>query len=117
VYVADDPNLLFTAFIGSAGVTLANLRRNANLKSYYTGADQTYAIDQSTYLSSSAPYSNLVLASSATTATQPIQVLGLYQAPNNTATSTAAAGAYAQVLCRFNFHEFGVATASNFVAP
>jgi hypothetical protein len=121
VYVADDPNLLFSAFIGSAGVTLANLRKNAALGSYYSGADQTYAVNQNatvtTLLSQNAPYSNLVLVSSNTTPTLPIQVLGTYQTPNNTATATAAAGAYVQVLCRFNYHEFGVATASNLTAP
>ena len=120
VYVADDPNLLFSAFIGSAGVTLANLRKNAALGVYYSGADQTYAVNQNatvTSLTPSSPYSDLVLVSSNVTATLPIQVLGLYQTPNNTATATAAAGAYAQVLCRFNYHEFGVATASNLLAP
>lgn len=121
VYVADDPNLLFSAFIGSAGVTLANLRKNANLGSFYSGADQTYAVNQNatvtTLLNPAAPYSNLVLVASNTTATFPMQVLGTYQTPNNTATATAAAGAYVQVLCRFNFHEFGVATASNLLAP
>jgi hypothetical protein len=121
VMVADDPNLVFAAYIGSAGITLANLRKNAALGSFYSGANQTYAVNQNAtvtnLLSPNAPYSNIVLVSPAATATLPIQILGANQMPLNTATSTAADGAYLQVLCRFNYHEFGVATASNLLAP
>jgi len=116
VYVADDPNLIFEASVGSAGVVLASARKNFGIASYYSGADQTYAINQDasvTTLSPSSPQSNIVLANVNTTNTLPIQALGFAQRPDNTVTSTAAAGAYARVLCRFNNHEFGVATGTN----
>lgn len=122
VYVCDDPNILFMGFIGSAGVTLATLRKNSAIGSYYSSADQTYAVNQNatvtTLLSPNSPYSNLVLVSNASTATLPIQMLGLYLSPDNSATAVAAAGAYTRVVCKWNYHEFGLpSTASNFVAP
>ena len=114
VYVADDPQTVFEVSLGSAGATLANLaRKNFGIASYYSGADQTYAIDQSTYLAPYAPMSNIVIANVNTTNTLPVQGLGLSQIPNNTATTTAADAAYAKVLVRFNNHEFGVATGTN----
>lgn len=116
VYVADDPNLLFVASAGATAtnITLAKMRYNSGIGSFYSGADQTYAIDQNatvtTLLGPNAPYSNVILSSATvnTTNTLPVQMLGLYQAPDN------AIGAYARILCRFNNHEFGVATGTNF---
>lgn len=117
VYVADDPNLLFEV---SAGATATNFTQvkagyNSGFGSYYSGADQTYAIDQNasvTTLSPSSPYSNMILPSStvATTNTLPVRMLGIAQKPDNTF------GAYARMLCRFNNHEFGVATGTNFTS-
>lgn len=112
VYVADDPNLLFEASAGATAtnITLAKMRYNTGIASFYSGADQTYAISQNTYLGPNAPYSNIILSSAtvSTTNTLPIQMLGLAQKSDN------AIGAYARILCRFNNHEFGVATGTNF---
>jgi hypothetical protein len=112
VYVADDPNLLFEASAGTTAtnITLAKMRYNAGIASNYSGADQTYAISQNTYLAPSSPYSNIIISSATvnTTNTLPIQMLGLSQKPDN------AIGAYARILCRFNNHEFGNATGTNF---
>jgi hypothetical protein len=108
IKVADDPNLLWLASVGATATnsTLAKLGNyNAGLGSFYSGADQTYAIDQNasvtTLLSPNAPMSNIMLAGINTTATLPIRLLGLYQSPDN------GVGAYARVLCRFQWHEFG----------
>lgn len=110
VRVADDPNLLWAASTGATATntTLAKVGNyNVGLGSFYSGADQTYAIDQNatvtTLLSPNAPYSNLILKDSTinTTATLPIRMFGLYQSPDN------AVGAYARILCRFQNHEFG----------
>ena len=112
VYVADDPNLLFEVSAGTTAtnITLAKMRYNTGIGSWYSAADQTYAISQNTYLAPSSPYSNIILSSAtvATTNTLPVQMLGLSQKPDN------AIGAYARILCRFNNHEFGVATGTNF---
>lgn len=115
VYVADDPNLLFEMSGGTTAtnLTLAKAGYNSGVGSWYSGADQTYAISQNTYLSPSSPYSNIILASStiSTTNTLPIRMLGLAQKSDN------AAGAYSRMLCRFNNHEFGNGTGTNFTAP
>jgi len=116
VYVADDPNLLFECSVGSGGMVLTSAGKNFGLASFYTGADQTYAIDQSAYLAPASPYSNVVLANVNTTNTLPVRALGIRQTTDNTITATAAAGAYARVLCRFNNHEFGNATGTNFTS-
>ena len=112
VYVADDPNLLFEASAGATAtnITLAKMRYNTGIASFYSSADQTYAISQNTYLGPNAPYSNIILSSAtvSTTNTLPIQMLGLAQKSDN------AIGAYARILCRFNNHEFGNATGTNF---
>lgn len=116
VYVADDPNTLFVCSAGATAtnITLAKGRYNSGIGSFYSSADQTYAIDQNatvtTLLSANAPYSNVIISSATvnTTNTLPIQLLGLWQAPDN------ATGAYSKLLCRFNNHEFGVATGTNF---
>lgn len=109
VYVADDPNLLFVACAGATAtnVTLAKMRYNSGIGSFYSAADQTYAIDQNasvTALSMGSPLSNIILPSStiSTGGILPVQLLGLYQTPDNTV------GAYARILCRFTYHEFGI---------
>jgi len=110
VLVADDPNLVFEASAGTTATnfTQAKARYNCGICSN-TGSDVTYDISQGT-LSQTAPLSNVVLSSAtvATTNTLPIQLLGLAQYQDNTF------GAYARMLCRFNSHEFGVATGTNF---
>ena len=112
VMIADDPNLVFEASAGTTAtnITLAKMRYNSGIASNFTGADQTYAISQNTYLSPSSPYSNVVLSSATvnTTNTLPVQMLGLVQRPGN------EIGAYARILCRFNSHEFSQATGTNF---
>lgn len=108
--VADDPNLLFEVSAGTTATnfTLAKARYNAGIASN-TGSDVTYAIDQ-TSLATSAPVSNVILSSATvnTTNTLPVQMLGLVQRIDN------EVGAYSRILCRFNNHEFGVATGTNF---
>jgi hypothetical protein len=100
-------------------MVLTSAGKNFGLASYFSGADQTYAIDQNasvTTLAPYSPYSNVVLANVNTTNTLPVRALGIVQKPDNTITATAAAGAYARVLCRFNNHEFGNATGTNFTS-
>lgn len=113
VMVADDPNLIFEAFAGSVATnfTLANARRNVSIAVNVSGVDAAYAINNAA-LSSVRPVSNVVLSSAsvATTNTLPIQMLGLSQHIDN------EPGAFARILCRFNTHEFGVATGTNFTA-
>lgn len=115
VYVADDPNLLFEMSGGTTAtnLTLAKAGYNAGIASWFNGADQTLAIDQSAYLSSAAPQSNLIISSATvnTTNTLPIRLLGLAQKADN------AVGAYSRLLCRFNNHEFGNGTGTNFTTP
>lgn len=110
VWIADDPNLLFEVSAGTTATnfTLAKARYNAGIASN-TGSDVTYAISQ-TSLTPSAPVSNIVLSSATvnTTNTLPVQMLGLVQRIDN------EVGAYSRILCRFNTHEFGVATGTNF---
>lgn len=91
VYVVDDPMVLFEAQFDSTAVALTDLHKNAAVT---VTAGQT--------LTQSAPMSNLVLTGPAVTATLPIRLLGLIQRPDN------ATGAYAKVLCKWNYHEFGV---------
>lgn len=113
VWVADDPNLIFEASAGATGTnfTLANARRNVGLTSVAAGADVTYAINQ-TSLAPSAPLSNVALnsASVGTTNTLPLQMLGLAQRIDN------EVGAYSRILVRFNNHELGVGTGTNWTA-
>ena len=57
------------------------------------------------------PFSAMYLSGIASTATLPIHVLGLVQRPDN------ALGAYAKVLCKWNYHAYGpIATASGSIA-
>lgn len=123
VFVADDPMLLFEVSAGltATNITLAKMRYNAGLGSFYNGADQTYAIDQNataTTLSQSSPNSNTIVASStvATTASLPLSIMGLVQRADNPGTNV---GAYSRLLVKFNFHELGMAqvgaAATNFL--
>jgi hypothetical protein len=97
VYVVDDPFVLFEAQFDSTGATQAQLSLNAAVT--ISAADQTS-------LSNSAPYSDMVLTGPAVTATLPIRLLGAVQRPENQVTS--AASPYVRVLCKWNYHEYGV---------
>jgi hypothetical protein len=99
VYVVDDPMVLFEVQFDSTNVALSNLHQNAAL---------TITADQSSTLSPSSPSSSTVVTSPATTNTLPIRLLGLVQRPDN------STGAYARVVAKFNIHEFGVGTGTNF---
>jgi hypothetical protein len=116
VFVADDPNTVFEASTGVAGATIASARKNYGLASFYSGADQTYAIDQTTYLSQSAPYSNIILANVNTTNTLPLNSVGFVNRIDNVVdtTGTATLAPYTRVLVRFNRHEFGNSGATGF---
>lgn len=91
VYVVDDPMVLFEAQFDATAIALTDLHKNAAVT---VTAGQT--------LSQSSPMSSMVLTAPAVTATLPIRLLGLIQRPDN------ATGAYARVLCKWNYHEFGV---------
>jgi hypothetical protein len=99
VYVVDDPMVLFEVQFDSTNVALSNLHQNAAL---------TITADQSSTLSPSSPSSSTVVTSPATTNTLPIRLLGLVQRSDN------STGAYARVVAKFNIHEFGVGTGTNF---
>lgn len=101
-YVVDDPNILFEAQFDSTAVALANLHQNAAV---------TVTADQTSTLGNSSPFSNLVLTSPAVTATLPVRMLGLVQRSDN------AIGAYARVVCKWNFHEFGVTAGASGTVP
>ena len=99
VYVVDDPMVLFEVQFDSTAVALTDLHKNAAL---------TITADQTSTLSQSSPSSSTVLTSPATTNTLPIRLLGLVQRADN------GTGAYARVVAKFNIHEFGVGTGTNF---
>ena len=92
VYVVDDPMVIFEAQFDSTAVAVTDLHKNAAV---------TVTANQ-TSLAVSSPFSSTVLTSPATTATLPIRLLGLVQRSDN------AVGAYCKVLCKWNYHEFGV---------
>jgi len=102
VYVVDDPNIIFEAQFDSTSVAAANLHQNAAV---------TVTADQTSTLSNSSPYSSTVLTGPNTTATLPVRIIGLVQRPDN------AVGAYARVLCKWNFHEFGVTAGASGTVP
>lgn len=102
VYVVDDPNIMFEAQFDSTAVAVTNLHQNAAV---------TVTADQTSTLSTSSPYSNLVLTGPATTATLPVRIIGLVQRPTN------AVGAYCRVLCKWNFHEYGVTAGASGTVP
>ena len=97
VYVVDDPFVLFEAQFDSTGATQAQLSLNAAVT--ISAADQTS-------LGNSSPYSDMVLTSPAVTATLPVRLLGAVQRGDNQVTS--AASPYVRVLCKWNYHEYGV---------
>lgn len=92
VYVVDDPFVLFEAQFDSTAIAVTDLHKNAAA---------TITANQ-TGLSISSPFSSTVLTAPATTATLPIRLLGAVQRSDN------AVGAYCKVLCKWNYHEFGV---------
>lgn len=95
VMVVDDPAIIFEAQFDSTAVALTDLHKNA---AYTVTADQTSTLSQS------APYSNIVLTTPNTGVTYPIQLLGLVQRPE----TQGSVGAYAKVLCKWNYHQYGV---------
>jgi len=97
IYVVDDPFALFEAQFDSTGATAAQLSLNAAV---------TISAANQTTLANSAPYSDMVLTGPATTATLPIRLMGAVQRPENQVTT--AASPYVRVLCKWNFHEYGV---------
>jgi hypothetical protein len=99
VMVVDDPHVIFEVQFDSTSVTATNLHQNASLST---------TDDQSSTLAAYAPYSTTVLTSPATTNTLPIRILGMVQRADN------SVGAYVRVLAKFNNHEFGVGTGTNF---
>ena len=97
VYVVDDPFVLFEAQFDATGATQAQLSLNAAV---------TISAANQTSLSNSAPYSDMVLTGPAVTATLPVRLLGAVQRADNQVTS--AASPYVRVLCKWNYHEYGV---------
>ena len=97
VYVVDDPAVIFSIETDSTGVSAANVFSNAGM---------TITANQ-TSLAQSAPQSSTVLDSSSikTIATSgslalPLQIIGIVQSVDN------APGAYANVLVKWNKHQF-----------
>ena len=97
VYVVDDPMVEFIAQFDSTGATAAQLSNNAAV---------TISAANQTSLANSAPLSDMVLTGPATTATLPVRLLGAWQSPENVVTT--AASPYVKVLCKWNYHEYGV---------
>ena len=105
VYVVDDPFVLFEAQFNATGATAAQLSMNSAV---------TISAANQTSLSTSSPFSDMVLSSPAVTATLPIRLLGAVQRIDNEVTT--AASPYVRVLCKFNYHEYGtIASASGSV--
>jgi hypothetical protein len=96
VYVNDDPFCVFEAQFDATGATQAQLSLNAAV---------TITANQST-LGLAQPYSTTVLTGPAITATLPIRLLGAVQRIDNQVTS--AASPYVRVLCKWNYHEYGI---------
>ena len=98
IYVLDDPFVEFEAQFDATGVTAAQLSLNAAV---------TISAASQTSLGNAAPYSDMVLTGPAVTATLPIRLLGAVQRSDNVLNGTAATP-YLRVLCKWNYHEFGV---------
>lgn len=92
VLVNDDPLLIFEAQFDSTAIVAADLHKNAAV---------TVTANQ-TSLSTAAPYSSTVLTAPAVTATLPVRLMGAVQREGN------EIGAYVRVLCKWNYHEYGV---------
>jgi hypothetical protein len=99
VFVVDDPNVMFEVQFDSTSIAATDLHKNASL---------SITNDQSSTLAAYSPNSSTVLTAPNTTNTLPIRVLGAVQRPDN------AVGAYVRVIAKFNNHEFGVGTGTNF---
>jgi hypothetical protein len=98
VYVVDDPFVVFEAQFDSTGPTQAQLSLNAAV---------TISAANQTSLAPSAPFSDMVLTGPAVTATLPIRMLGASQRPENVLNGSSATP-YIRVLCKWNYHEYGV---------
>ena len=98
IYVVDDPFTEFEAQFDATGATQAQLSLNAAV---------TISAASQTSLGNSAPYSDMVLTGPAVTATLPIRLLGAVQRPENVLNGSAATP-YIRVLCKWNYHEFGI---------
>lgn len=97
VYVVDDPAVIFQVEGDATGVTAANVFSNTGL---------TITANQTT-LGQASPLSNTVVDAASIKAigtsgslALPLQIIGLEQVENN------AAGAYANVLVKWNKHQF-----------
>lgn len=95
-YVVDDPNIIMEAQFDSTAVALTDLHKNC---AYTVTADQTSSLAQTS------PLSNIVLTTPNTGATYPLQIMGLVQRPD----TQGNVGAYAKVLVKWNYHQFGMA--------
>lgn len=107
VFVADNPFVIFEAQFDSTAIVAADLHKNAAV---------TITANQTSTLATSSPFSNLVLTAPATTATLPVRIMGLVQRQGNDI------GAYCRVLCKWNYHEYGVTagasgTVVSYLAP
>jgi hypothetical protein len=98
IYVIDDPMVVFEAQFDATGVTQAQLSMNAAV---------TISAANQTSLGNAAPYSDMVLTGPAVTATLPIRMLGAVQRPENVLNGSSATP-YIRVLCKWNYHEYGV---------
>ena len=105
VYVDDNPLCVFTAQFDSTAIVVADLHKNAAV-----------TVSASVAQTPSSPLSTMVLTGPATTATLPIRLMGAVQ------DSTNQVGAYVRVLCKWNYHEYGVTpgasgTVVSYLAP
>jgi hypothetical protein len=98
LYVIDDPFAEFEAQFDATGVTQAQLSMNSAV---------TISAANQASLGNAAPYSDMVLTGPAVTATLPIRLLGAVQRPENVLNGSAATP-YLRVLCKWNYHEFGI---------
>jgi hypothetical protein len=101
VLVCDDPHVVFEAQFDSTAVAVTDLHKNAAV---------TVTANQ-TGLAQSSPYSSTVLTSPAVTATLPVRIIGAVQREDN------EVGAYVRVLCKWNFHEYGVTAGASGTVP
>tara|TARA_R110000868_G_scaffold404940_1_gene683781 strand:- start:42 stop:689 length:648 start_codon:yes stop_codon:yes gene_type:complete len=91
VYVEDNPLAFFEAQFDSTAIAVTDLHKNAAV-----------TVSASVAHTTATPYSTMVLTSPATTATLPIRIIGAVQETKN------EIGAYVRVLCKWNYHEYGV---------
>jgi hypothetical protein len=103
VRVVDDPFIIFEAQFDVTGAAQADLHKNAAV---------TITADQTSTLSPSSPFSSMVLTSPAVTATLPVRLLGAVQRADNPLNGSSATP-YLRVLCKWNYHEFGVTSGAS----